>query len=227
MASDIKIILTADGSHTLYDPILNETFHSAHGAIRESAHVYIKNGLDYVLTYHEKKEPLRILEVGFGTGLNALLTLLAIQDNAASIHYTTLEPFPLDAALLEHINYHTQLGPEAKKYWDAIHLAPWEIETPITTRFNIHKMKATLLKSAFAHPFDLVYYDAFGPRKQPEMWTQENFDFLHTIMKPNSAMVTYCAQGQFKRNLAAAGFELTILKGPPYKLEMVRGLLIG
>ena len=216
-----KLIETGDGSSTLYIEELNETFHSLHGALRESTHVFIEAGLKPVLA---EQQPVHVLEIGFGTGLNALLTLEVALKSAASIHFTTLEPFPLPADVVKQLNY-SRLFPEATAaFWEKIHFSAWDEPIALLPNFTLHKLKTRLEDyPAPADHFDVVYYDAFAPSKQSEMWSLENLEKTVQAMKPGALLVTYCASGQFKRNLKALHLEVETLPGPPGKKEMVRG----
>jgi tRNA U34 5-methylaminomethyl-2-thiouridine-forming methyltransferase MnmC len=223
--SDLSIQLTRDGSHTLFHSELNETFHSKHGAIQESQHVYIEHGLKYIASILDREITIRILEIGFGTGLNALLSVLAIQNSPIHVHYTTLEPFPItDVSLIESLNYPEQLGGNSFNIWKELHQAAWEQEIAISPHFTLLKKKSALLDTHFTSPFHLIYFDAFAPNRQPEMWTVENFVHLALYMCPNAALVTYCAQGHFKRTIKAAGYTIQRLPGPKYKKEMIRAI---
>jgi len=222
-------IVTADGSHTLKIEELNETYHSTHGALQESQYVYIEKGLVPLLA--EKKQ-IRILEVGLGTGLNALLTLLHLQENPESyekIHYVTLEPFPIPEAVLAGLNLTQFFEENTAQFFAKIHAEDVPAFDAPELSFHFERRSETL--QSFTPPtrkqgFDLVYYDAFAPSKQPEMWEQSVFDKLHALCNPGALLVTYCASGQFKRNLKAAGFEAETLAGPPGKKQMTRGRAI-
>lgn len=207
-------IVTADGSHTLKIEELNETYHSTHGALQESQHVYISQGLSPLL---EEKKQLRILEVGLGTGLNALLTiqyLLKHQGNYDEVRYTTLEPFPIPHEVLRGLNLTQFFEENTAQFFDKIHAEmPFEFSIP-TLPFYFERHPKTLQSFALTEEkqgFDLVYYDAFAPNKQPEMWELTVFEKLFSLCKPGAFLVTYCASGQFKRNLKAAGFEVETL----------------
>jgi tRNA U34 5-methylaminomethyl-2-thiouridine-forming methyltransferase MnmC len=210
MQKGIRIVDTADGSHSIYNERLDEHYHSVHGAIRESRHVFIEAGL-----LHTTKTDLRILEIGFGTGLNALLTLL--QDPHRRIHYTSLEAFPLEPELALQLNY-TALSASFAE----LHLAEWEKEIPITSNFVLRKMKGKLEELIIEGKFDLIYFDAFSPERQPELWTREIFHRLFSLMNENGCLVTYCAKGQVRRNMEEAGLTVERLAGPPGKREMLR-----
>lgn len=211
-----RIILTEDGSNSLYVPEIDETYHSTHGAIQESMHIFINLGLKSM-----EKNNLRILEVGFGTGLNALLTIL---NTNKTVEYITLEKYPVDTAQLSSLNYPEQIGFEkARMLFDQIHQAPWEVPVEITTDFRMQKVKTDFCEFAPSGKFDLIYFDAFSPEKQPEMWELEQFKKLFNACQPGAVIVTYCAKGAVRRNLQSAGFTVERLPGPPGKREVLRG----
>ncbi|MBP9705949.1 MAG: tRNA (5-methylaminomethyl-2-thiouridine)(34)-methyltransferase MnmD [Chitinophagales bacterium] len=217
-----ELRITADGSHTLYLKDLDENYHSLHGAITESLHVFIHAGLQQFLN---TKSTIHILEIGFGTGLNALLSCLFAEENTLQIHYTTLEPSPLDITLIQTLNYSQQLRNDASEnLFHAMHSAPFEKEITITENFILNKQQITLESFQSTNHYDLVYFDAFGPRVQPEIWSLNNFQKLFHLMKPNGILVTYCAKGEVRRTMQAAGFSVERLPGPPGKREMLRAL---
>jgi tRNA U34 5-methylaminomethyl-2-thiouridine-forming methyltransferase MnmC len=212
--------ITSDGSHTFYMPEINEYYHSHHGAIQEAMHVFIKNGLQ---KFGAQKE-ITIFEVGFGTGLNALLTCLESEGLGLKIEYLGLEAFPLDADEYADLNFATSINNvDATSYFEKIHAANWKEKTEISTNFALTKIKNTLENVVLAeNSLDLIYFDAFGPRVQPEMWTIELFQKLYDALKSHGIFVTYCAKGQVKRDLKSVGFALETLAGPPGKREMIR-----
>jgi tRNA U34 5-methylaminomethyl-2-thiouridine-forming methyltransferase MnmC len=217
-----EIILTSDGSHSLYVRELSETYHSIHGAIAESEFVYLKNGYRVL---RELKE-ITVLEIGFGTGLNGLLTALEAERSAILTHYFALEKFPLSADTLNHLNYPDLTGTDGKDIFGKIHAADWENNTRITSYFNLKKVKADALSISWSDfpDFDLVYFDAFGPDKQPEIWDMGLFRSIYRKMKEGSILVTYCAKGSVRRELESAGFIMERLDGPVGKREMLRGI---
>lgn len=216
----IKIITTEDGSHSLFDEDLNETYHSTRGARGESMHVFIKEGLEYWLSQQEAEE-IRILEVGLGTGLNAFLTARFSREQNVGIHFTSLEPFPIEKGIYENLNYHQSEGEE--ELLQKIHMSDWEKEVKISDHFTLHKTTSKLEDFQAAAPFNLIYFDAFAPSKQPEVWSLDNISKCYSLLDVGGVLTTYCAQGQFKRNLAEAGFEVQTLQGAMGKKEMVRG----
>lgn len=221
--SHVKIITTSDGSHSLLNETLNETYHSQHGAVQESLHVFIEHGLKFWMDRNSGKKA-NIFEVGFGTGLNALLSIRTLEDLPGLIHYTSIETFPLDRTLWSALNYTT--GEEVQLFED-LHRANWNEDVPITERFVLKKINASLLEMKLSpHAYDIIYFDAFAPNKQPEMWTANILSKIFEAMKSDSVFVTYCAKGQLKRDLRNLGLTVETLPGPPGKKEMVRALKI-
>lgn len=220
---NVQVITTSDGSHSLFVPSLNETYHSSHGALQESQHVFIAQGL---ATWREEKpsaRELRILEVGFGTGLNALLSLREAQRLQIPVMYTSLEPYPVATATVAQLNYGQLLGEEWVAPFGELHQAPWEEAVRILPFFTLQKKQAKLETVGHIGSFDLIYFDAFAPNKQAELWEVAPLQLCFEMTAPDGMLVTYCAQGQFKRNLKAAGYIVERLPGPPGKKEMTRG----
>lgn len=224
MSDEIRIIDTADGSKSIYHRGLNETYHSTHGAITESQHVFIKHGVDYVRNLGQKE--IRILEVGFGTGLNALLAqAFAVQHSTIRLDYTTLEPFPLSDVLIAQLDYHLLLQQQISKTdFQRLHYCEWGLRHEIAVNFLFTKHQLKLQQFEAAAEYDVIFYDAFAPSKQSEMWEKELIEKTVAMLSPNSILVTYCAKGQLKRDLAALGLKVETLSGPPGKKEMVRAL---
>lgn len=209
----MKLIQTQDGSYSLYSELYNEAYHSRHGAFTESNHVFIKNGL---LRSGFKK--LRILEMGFGTGFNAYLTLLASIENNLTIDYISLEKHPV----ADDYQYNFKKDLSFKKILEC----PWNKRIQLTKEYSLYKIETDILSWDFAPaPFDLIYYDAFSPEKQPELWSTDIFLKIREHLNPAGSLVTYCAKGQVKRNLKSAGFNIEALPGPPGKREMTRAFI--
>ncbi len=216
---NVQVIDTGDGSHSLLDTDLQETYHSRHGAIRESTHVFIDNGLRVVDALHSDKH-VRILEIGFGTGLNALLTLQAATRLHLCVTYQSWEKNPLPPAVVEQLNFGTMLADAAA--FRALHLAEWNLPVTAAPGFELMKVHRDILADQPGGAFELVYYDAFAPSKQPEMWTREILGKVTKVLSPGGIWVSYCARGQVKRDLAALGLKVETLPGPPGKKEMTR-----
>ena len=218
--TDVKLITTSDGSHSLLNEELNETYHSVHGALQESQHVFINNGLRYFLELRPL-DHLSIFEVGFGTGLNALLTIKALENLKTHVSYVSVEPFPIGKELWTSLNYTKVLG--LQDTFATLHRSSWETPNQITSQLLLLK-RQTKLQTIDLEPksFDVVYYDAFAPNKQPELWTIDILRKVIDAMKLNGVLVTYCAKGQLKRDLKELGLRVETLPGPPGKKEMVR-----
>jgi tRNA U34 5-methylaminomethyl-2-thiouridine-forming methyltransferase MnmC len=220
---DVELIVTGDGSHSLRRKDLDETYHSIHGAIQESRHVFIESGLNFLI--HQKKpDLLRLLEVGFGTGLNALLALIRAQERNVKIHYTTVEPFPLEKGIISMLNYPAVLDhPDGKAWFGKLHDSPWETEQVVSPYFTLLKNKVPIENAVLeGDTFDLVFFDAFAPSKQPAVWNAEILSNIAEGMKPGAVLVTYSAKGQLKRDLKNIGLLVESIAGPPGKKEMVR-----
>lgn len=213
-----RLEVTADGSHTLYLPEMNEHYHSVNGAVQESRHVFIEAGFGQVA-----KPQVRILEIGFGTGLNAFLTLLAAGASGKQVTYYTVERYPLDEETVRCLNYGAVVCPERAAWFDALHGAAWDMPVAVTPFFTLHKMEADSNTCVLPPGIDLVYFDAFAPDKQPGMWTPEIFCSLYGNTSPGGLLTTYCAKGAVRRMMQAAGYEVERLPGPPGKREMLRG----
>ena len=218
---NIKIITTGDGSQSLFLEHLNETYHSTHGAEAESRYVYLDMGLKLFL---DKKSPVRILEVGFGTGLNALLTIECCLQNNIAVEYHTLEPFPLQEEIYSQLTYCERINFEgSKECFLKMHQAQNQQQLHLVKEFVFIKHLEKVESFQSEEPFDIIYFDAFAPSKQADMWTVEQMSNLYALTAKDGILTTYCAQGQFKRNLKAAGFVVEELPGPPHKKEMTRG----
>ena len=216
-----KIITTADGSHTIYVPELDEHYHSVHGAVQESEHIFLKNGFDFC-----KADPINIFEVGFGTGLNALLTAVKSIKVKRKVFYTAIEKYPVDDALTQMLNHQQFAGADGGRLSPLIGAAPWGKIKSICDNFSIIKLIGDLINDNISGNYDLVYFDAFGPDKQPEMWTEAIFKKISAITVTGGILVTYSAKGQVRRNLKASGFEVELLPGPPGKRQVIRAIKI-
>lgn len=212
--------VTEDGSSTLYSEKYEETYHSRHGAIQESMHVFIEMGL---AALPPEKTEISILEMGLGTGLNALLT--ALHQGERSMRYVALEAEPISQAQYEELNYVDELGvKKSKDLHVAIHQLPWNSWESLGADFQLFKFQGKLqdFKPATHQTFDLIYYDAFAPDTQPELWTEAIFEKLFAFCNPGAVLTTYCAKGAVRRAMIAAGFQVERIPGPPGKREMLR-----
>lgn len=220
-----EVILTKDGSHTIHIPGMNVTYHSVNGAIRESTHVFIDSGLKFCKGGADRPGSITILEAGFGTGLNALLTLISTENSGQKVHYYTLELHPLTEEEFKSLNYCEQLNQHRlKTFFEKLHGCDWEKDIPLTPLFTIHKALQSILHFSMKGPFDLVYFDAFAPASQPELWTKNVFDSLIQVMSSGALLVTYCSKGDVRRAMLAAGFKVEKLPGPPGKREILRAI---
>jgi tRNA U34 5-methylaminomethyl-2-thiouridine-forming methyltransferase MnmC len=242
--TDITLIETSDGSHSLFVRSLNETYHSRHGAVQESQWVFIKQGLNHL---QESKKP-RIHEVGFGTGLNALLAMRWAEEHQVHVHFTSLDTNVLPMEVAEKLNYcdtdiseepefersREQLssqqspvpersrGQEYRDRFLLMHSSPWNQDIDITPYFTLHKALREVQSEISESQFDVVFFDAFGPPTQPDMWTPDIFRRMFNALKPQGILVTYCAKGQVRRDMQSVGFTVERLPGPPGKREMLR-----
>lgn len=214
-----RIITTSDGSHTIFVPELNEHYHSIHGAVQESDLVYIKNGLGFC-----NADPLHIFEVGFGTGLNTLMTAISNYNKERIVYYTSIEKYPLPESVINKLNYHSFSGAVGKLVFNNIHRSEWGKSEKISDNFYLKKLKCDLVTDKLEGEYNLIYFDAFGPDKQPDMWTTEVFEKISEITTKGGIFVTYSAKGEVKRLLRSTGFKVSLLPGPPGKREMIRAI---
>ena len=214
-----EVIETGDGSKTIRIIDLDENYHSTHGALQEAEHVFIKNGL---LEFINKSQ-ISIFEMGFGTGLNAFLSAIKANDLKLKIQYTGIEAFPVSIDELNQLGYNDIAGKSNSELYNKLHETLWGEMNEISEWFSLRKINNQLQLINFDNEsFDIVYYDAFGPRAQEEMWSIELFQKMYDSIKDGGFLVTYCAKGQVKRNMKAVGFEVEPLPGPPGKREMTR-----
>ena len=199
-------------------PELNEQYHSIHGAIKEAEHVFLKMGLDEFV--RSNKVSVNVFEVGFGTGLNALLSAQWATSKQKKLAYTSIEKFPVSKKEFQQLNYGNIV--HGSEIYTKITDAKWNDFTTISNAFKLRKLKLDLRKDTLPNGFDVVFFDAFAPNKQPELWDTSVFQKIYSLMNKNSLMVTYCCQGQARRNMISAGFEVEKVTGPPGKREMLR-----
>ncbi len=217
MNPELKI--TQDGSHTLYVPEIDEHYHSHFGALTESKHIFINAGLASL-----EASAVSVLEVGFGTGLNALLSAIHAEENKIRVSYTSLEKYPLDPSLVRQLNYGPLAGSRGPQLFEAIHAASWGEQNAITEWFSLTKILSDLTVEDPAGLYDIIFFDAFGPDKQPEMWTEDVMRRIEAVTHAGSVFVTYSAKGSLKRMLRALSFDVTLLPGPPGKRVMTRAV---
>lgn len=202
-------------------PQYNVTYHSIHGAVQESVHVFIEAGLRYVSDRRsERPDKLQVFEMGFGTGLNAFLTAMEAEKTGTPIHYTTVETSPLTVEEASVLNYPETLG--RADLFQQLHRCKWNEDIALSDLFTLKKVQTGLFRFSAAHRFDAIYYDAFAPSAQPELWTKEVFEKLFAMLNEGGVLVTYCAKGDVRRAMMAAGFAVKKLPGPPGKREMLR-----
>lgn len=218
------IITTADGSKTIQIEEWNEQYHSIHGAIQEAYHVFIKHGLHHFNeTYTNLKQPVSVLEIGFGTGLNAFITLLESEKLHINIDYVGVEAYPVTRDEIQELNYPTALKADNKiDIFDRLHTVIWGNKTEISMGFELTKQQKTFFEIDDKNTFDIIYFDAFGARVQPELWEETIFKKMYDALKVNGVLVTYSAKGSVRRAMQAVGFKVEKLPGPPGKREMLR-----
>ncbi|GAA4448608.1 tRNA (5-methylaminomethyl-2-thiouridine)(34)-methyltransferase MnmD [Nibrella saemangeumensis] len=224
MKTDSRIVVTADGSHSVYHPVFAQHYHSIFGAWQESQRVFIELGLEEA--FRRFDDDLFVFEMGFGTGLNALLTAREAGTRQRPVFYTAVEAYPLPMADAQQLNFDTLLG---TNYLSLLHEAPWDGLTEIHSYFTLTKRQGLLQDIATGDTlpgrFHLVYYDAFAPEAQPELWTEDIFKQIAALLRPGGLLVTYCSKGYVQRNLKAAGFSVEKHPGPARKREVLRAVL--
>ncbi|MCB0801673.1 MAG: tRNA (5-methylaminomethyl-2-thiouridine)(34)-methyltransferase MnmD [Flavobacteriales bacterium] len=218
-----ELVITKDGSNSFYIKEIDEHYHSINGSIAESEHIFIRSGL---LEIGKKLNSINLLEVGMGTGLNVLKTALALQKSELKVNYTALEAYPLSWEETSQLNYTELIQEEnAKTYFQLIHQSEWNKSVEINECLKLLKVNKKLEEMEFNSAFDLIYFDAFAPEKQAEMWTAEIFAKLYDSMTAGGILVTYCVKGVVRRTLQAVGFQLEKLPGPiGGKREILRAM---
>ena len=213
-----EIIITSDGSTTIQLPDWNEQYHSKHGAIQEAYHVFLDTGF-----FKIDLQEITILEIGFGTGLNAFITFLEAKKLHKKVNYVGVEAYPVSAEEIQELNYVSELKAlEFQSIFDEMHQASWEKEHSVSEDFQLLKRKQFFQDIQDIAAFDLIYFDAFGAQNQPELWTEEIFLKMYKAIKKQGVLVTYSAKGSVRRAMQAVGFSVERLPGPPGKREMLR-----
>lgn len=213
-----EIIQTKDGSTSISLPDWNETYHSKFGAIQEAKHVFIKNGLSLF-----SGESVSILEIGFGTGLNAFITYLEAQNSEQTIDYTGVEAYPVSEEDALKMNYVSELGANSsEEIFLQMHQATWNEKVELDSNFTLEKQNKKFQEISDEEKYDLIYFDAFGFRVQPELWSLEIFQTMFKALKPNGILVTYACRSSIKNAMKESGFQVEKLNGPPGKREMLR-----
>lgn len=220
-----NLVVTKDGSHTVAIPEWKISYHSVYGAVQESLHVYIEAGFRHWWNLHENASHCVVFEMGFGTGLNALLTTLEARRQQRKVFYETVEAFPLEITLVEKLNYCVALDESSwQPVFDSLHTCEWNSIQLITPFLSFKKLKTMLADYTPSEPVDVIFYDAFAPTAQPELWTQPVFEKLLAMLAPGGILVTYCSKGDVRRAMLAAGFQVEKIPGPVGKREMLRGI---
>lgn len=218
---DRELRLTEDGSHTLFVTALDEPYHSIHGALQESSHIFIKQGFQTI-----QKSPLNILEIGLGTGLNMLLSLVESHKYGLEVYYHAVEKYPIVPSEYRKLNFEKIIPNIPTGSLIKMHEASWEAEFALTDGFKIYKEQSDFRSMNPKGLFDLVYFDAFSPDKQPHLWTSKIFSKLFYLMNPGAILVSYSAKGSVRRALVSSGFEVEKVSGPPGKIEIIRAIKI-
>lgn len=220
LSTDFSLYLTDDGTSTLYSDEMQESYHSLNGAVQESKHVFIEAGLKQT-----NKKNVRIFEIGFGTGLNALLTWSEAKKNGLVILYTSVEAFPLPLEITSRLNYEMEVQTLGKDAFSLLHAATWNEAVVLDeTCFTLCKLNGDFTSITIPKNLDLVYFDAFAPEKQPEMWDERLFQEIFEAMNYSGILVTYCAKGEVRRRMQRCGFKVERIPGPPGKREMLRAV---
>ncbi|SDH75423.1 tRNA (5-methylaminomethyl-2-thiouridine)(34)-methyltransferase MnmD [Winogradskyella thalassocola] len=217
-----NIITTSDGSKTIQIEEWNEQYHSIHGAIQEANHVFLKHGLLFYSEQVSNTQPISILEIGFGTGLNAFLTLIKGEKDNLNLNYTGIEAYPVQPEEISQLNYVELISEAHKAIFEKLHATPWEESRAITSNFQLEKQQKFFKDISSENTFNIIYFDAFGARVQPDLWTEDIFEIMFKALKPNGILVTYSAKGSVRRAMQAVGFVVERLPGPPGKREMLR-----
>ena len=216
----MRIIETQDGSHSIFSEKYGVSYHSKYGAVQETQHVFIEAALRPKALLHKD---LAILEIGFGTGLNAFMTYLEAKKFLLNLKYTAVEAYPISQEEAEALNYPQVLRKEEEtSFFLSMHHSSWNKRIALNDFFSIEKRQHLFQEIDFQNQFDIIYFDAFAPNSQPELWEEEIMSKMFEALKPDGILVTYCAKGAVKRVLKSVGFEVESLKGPPGKREMTR-----
>lgn len=212
-----EIITTADGSTTIFIPEWEESYHSKHGAIQEAYHVFIQHGFSLFT-----KKNVSILEIGFGTGLNAFITFMEAQKSEIAVRYTGIEAYPISTEEAKQLNYSNYFDSSYQNIFELIHACSWEQNIQLSAQFSLQKNKLFFQEIAFENTFDLIYFDAFGYGVQPELWSVEIFKKMYVALKEKGVLVTYACRTSIKNAMLEAGFQIEKLPGALGKREMLR-----
>jgi len=215
-----RIFETQDGSHSIFSEKYSVGYHSKYGAVQESRHVFMEAALHFKALL---KKELAVLEIGFGTGLNAFMTYLEAKELQLTIRYVAVEAYPVSLKQAERLNYPNQLNAQDETAsFLKMHCSDWETVVQMNNFFTFEKVKRHFETISYQNQFDIIYFDAFDPDAQPELWERKLLQKMYDALLPGGILVTYCAKGAVKRTLKAVGFEIESLKGPPGKREMTR-----
>jgi tRNA U34 5-methylaminomethyl-2-thiouridine-forming methyltransferase MnmC len=220
---DRLIIKTGDGSDTITIPEMNVSYHSKHGAIQESMHVFIDAGFHYIIN-QSNIQPINIFEMGFGTGLNTFLTAIEASNRKTKVYYVGVEKYPLTKEETSSLNYSETL--KHPELFQTIHQCSWNEDIKLNEFFTLRKINGNFINYSTDQLFNIIYYDAFAPTAQPELWTEEIFKKLYSMLLPGGILVTYCSKGSVRRSMQAAGFQIEKIPGPIGKREMVRAIKV-
>lgn len=212
-----NIIKTNDGSNTLFSGKFKEHYHSTYGARNESTHVFIETGLNYC-----QLKSIKIFEVGFGTGLNTILTYIESIKRNLRVEYTAIELFPIDLEIINQLNYTEFLSADQKTVYSKLHNCKWNENVKISSNFTFRKINSDFNNYIFSNKYDIIYFDAFAPDKQPEMWSAKNFAKIYEALNKQGILTTYSSKGMVKNNLRSAGFKVSRLNGPTGKRHIIR-----
>jgi len=218
-----KIITTSDGSKTIQIEDWNEQYHSIHGAIQEANHVFLKHGLLFFnVEFDSESKPISILEIGFGTGLNAFLTLIEAEKLKLKLNYIGVEAYPVQLEEINQLNYVELISKSHEAVFNTLHSTSWETPHDITPDFKLEKQEKFFKDITAVNAYNIIYFDAFGARVQPDLWTEDIFKIMYNALQDNGVLVTYSAKGSVRRAMQAVGFIVERLPGPPGKREMLR-----
>jgi tRNA U34 5-methylaminomethyl-2-thiouridine-forming methyltransferase MnmC len=221
--NNLSFVETADGSNTIFNASVGENYHSHHGAFQESQHVFLRSGLEYFLSQHNTTA-VKILEVGFGTGLNFLLTADFCTLNNIQLHYTGIEAFPLTQDIIFNTGYNKYVSSELWQSYQEHYFNAFDKSVSLTSWVNLSIAPRKLLEFTTSDTFDILYFDAFAVRYQPEMWNDESLEYICRFLKTGGVFVTYAITGNLKRSLKKLGFAIQKIPGAPGKREMLRAI---
>jgi tRNA U34 5-methylaminomethyl-2-thiouridine-forming methyltransferase MnmC len=223
--NELHIFETHDGSHSIFSEEFGVSYHSKYGAVRETQHVFIDAALRFKAILNPE---IKILEMGFGTGLNALMTYFEARKRNLHVYYQTIEAYPITMEQVHHLNFNEVLRiPESSKHiFESLHQLPWGITHTIDSNFSFQKQLCLFEEATINNLFDIIYFDAFAPTSQPLLWEAPLMQKMYDALEEDGILVTYCAKGEVKRTLRSVGFELECLSGPPGKREMTRAIKV-